>query len=95
MNAWQTFANFDKKKHGPAVYLAMTRRAKEAVKKIPAAELCGDDGLDKIIQKLYSLFLKDESTRAYISFKKFPHFKRSSAEHFADFIISLKNCISW
>ena len=90
ITVWQMFTDLDKKKQGPAVYLAMTGRAREAVREIPAAELGGDGGLNKIIQKLDSLFLKDESTRAYIAFKEFHHFKRSSGEHFADFIIKFE-----
>ena len=90
ITVWQMFTDLDKKKQGFAVYLAMTGRAREAVREIPTRELGADDGLTKIIQKLDSLFLKDESTRAYISFKEFHHFKRSSGEHFADFIIKFE-----
>ena len=72
-------------KQAPAVYLAMTGRARETVKEIPTAEV-GVDGLDEIIQKLDSLLLKDDRTRAYTSIKVFHHFKPSSREQFADFI---------
>ena len=70
--------DLDKKEQGPAVHLVTTRRTREAVREIPAAELGDDDGLDKFIKKLDSLFLDDESTRAYISFRVFHHIKRSS-----------------
>ena len=48
------------------MYLAMTRRTGEAVKGIPAAEFGDDDRLDKIIQKLFSLFLEDKSATHFI-----------------------------
>ena len=78
------FTGLDKKKQGPTVYLAMTGRAEVAVR-----DWVIDDGLDKIIDKLDSLFFKGESTRSNISFKEFQHFKRSFGEHFADFIIKI------
>ena len=90
IEVWEMFTDLDKKKRGPAVYLTMTGRARDAVREIPAAELGGNDGLNKIIEKLDSLFLKDESTRAYMAFKEFHQFKRSSGEHFADFIIKFE-----
>ena len=66
-NVWQMLADLDKKKQGPAVYLAMTGRAREVVSKTPAEEL-GDNELDRIIRSWTPYFLKMESTRAYISF---------------------------
>ena len=61
-------------KQAPAVYLAMTGRAREAVKEIWTAEV-GVDELDEIIQKLDSLLLKDDRTRVYTTIKVFHHFK--------------------
>ena len=66
------------------MYLAITERTREAFKEIPAADLGDDNGLDKIIMKLDSLFLKDECTRAYISFKELP-ILRTVLESFSRF----------
>ena len=54
INVWQMFTDLDKKKQGPAVYLAVTGRARETVLELLAAQLGGDNGLDKIIRKLDS-----------------------------------------
>ena len=66
---WQMFTDLEKKKQGPAAYLKMTGRTRE---------LGDDDGLNKLIKKLDSILLKDESARACLLFKVFHHFKRSS-----------------
>ena len=74
------------------------RESSEAVREIPAAELVRNNGLWKIIQKLDSLFLKDENTQAHNAFKAFHHFKRSSGGRFADFMIQfvkLHNRLVW
>ena len=84
------FTDLNKKKQGPTAYLTMTRRAREAVRDISTAELRGDNGLDKNIQKLHYLFLKYDSSKAYISFKEFHHFTRSSEGHFADLILKFE-----
>lgn len=81
------FADLDKKKQGPVVYLAMTGRARQ---EIPGAKLGGNDGLDQIIEKVDSLCLKDQNTGASNQFKEFHHFNRSSGDYFADFIIKFE-----
>ena len=48
------FTDLSKKKQGPEMYQAMKGRTTEAVNQIPAANLGGGDGLNKITQKLDS-----------------------------------------
>ena len=64
IKVWEMFTDLDDKKQGLAVYLTLTRRVQEAVMDIPAAELGENDELGKIIQKLDSIFLKQEKTQA-------------------------------
>ena len=54
INIWQMFTDLSKKKQGPEMYQAMKGRTTEAVNQIPAANLGGGDGLNKITQKLDS-----------------------------------------
>ena len=90
IEVWQMFTDIEEKKRGPAVYLSLTGKAREAVRDIRPAELGGNNGVEKILEKLDGLFLKDSSTRAYVAFKEFHEFKRSSGENFADFIIKFE-----
>ena len=87
---WQMFTELAKKKQGPAVYLSLTGRAREAVRGIPSNEIGSDDGLTIILAKLDAIYLKDESTRAYIAFKEFYDYRRGSGEKFTDFIIQFE-----
>ena len=66
---WKLFTDSKAEKHGPAVYLMLTGRARDAVRELNAADIGKADGLDKIITKLDSVFLKDKNTRAYLAFK--------------------------
>ena len=56
---------------GPAVYLTLTGRAREAVRDLKPADIGKETGLDEIIVKLDAVYLKDENTRAYVAFKEF------------------------
>ena len=56
------------------------------------ADLGADGRFYKIFQKLDSLFIEDECARAYISFKEFHQFEKSSGKTFVDFI-KFENCI--
>ena len=94
IEVWQMFTDIDQKKRGPAVYLSLTGKAREAVRDIKPAELGGNDGVEKILEKLDGLFLKDHSTRAYVAFKEFHEFKRSAGENFADFMIKFEQLYS-
>ena len=67
---------FRRKKRGPAVYLTLTGRARDAVRELSTADIGRDNGLKKIIDKLDTLFLQDENARAYVTFKEFHNFKR-------------------
>ena len=68
---WQLFTDLEKKKQGPALYLTLTGRACECVRELTPEVIGGDDGVKKIIEKLDKLFMKDQSTRAYLAFKEF------------------------
>ena len=59
---WQLYTDLDKKKRGPAVYLSLSGRAREAVRSIPAADLGGDDGLKLITNKLDGILEQDKNT---------------------------------
>ena len=69
---------------GPAVYLTLTGRAREAVRDLKPADIGKETGLDEIIVKLDAVYLKDENTHAYVAFKEFYEFKRASGENFSE-----------
>ena len=78
IDVWLLFTDIDKTKHGPAIYLALEGKAREAVRDIDKQKLSSDGGASAIIEALEKVYLKDENTRAYLAFKNFYNFKRTA-----------------
>ena len=91
LEVWKLFTDTEKKKMGPAVYLTLTGRAREAVRDLKPEDIGKETGLDEIIVKLDAVYLKDENTRAYVASKEFYEFKRASGENFSEFIIKYEH----
>ena len=60
LEAWKLSTDTEKKKMGPAVYLMLTGRAREAVRDLKPTDIGKGTGLDEIIVKLDAVYLKDE-----------------------------------
>lgn len=71
VEVWQCFTKEEPKRQGPAVYLSLKGKAREAVRAISVNDLKGDDGVQVILQKLDKVFQSDETARAYHAFKEF------------------------
>ena len=87
VEVWQAFTKEDAKRHGPAVYLSLKGKAREAVRGIAINDLKGDNGVKVILEVLDSVFLSDLTTRAYHAFKEFVEYRRSSGDSFSTFIV--------
>ena len=57
IEVWEMFTDIEQKKRGPAVYLSLTGKAREAVRDLKPAELGGNNGVQIILAKLDSYFL--------------------------------------
>ena len=84
----------DKNKHGPAVYLSLQGSAREKVRSIDMKILNTDTGYDEVISLLDSVFLKDESTRAYVAFKSFVEYRRKMGDSYETFIVAFEKLYS-
>ena len=84
---WKLNTSEDKKKLGSAIYLSLKGKARDAVRELKPQDLNADDGFDIVICKLDSVYLKDETTRAFCAFQEFHSYKRSKGENFSDFIV--------
>ena len=83
----QLFTKEEAKRQGPAVYLSLKGRAREAVRGISIEDLKKDEGVQIILAKLDEIFQSDETTRAYHAFKEFVEYRRSSGESFSTFMV--------
>ena len=57
MEIWDSFTDVEEKKRGPAVYLSLDKKTKQAVSHLKPAERSAPNGLQKIIQKLDVVYL--------------------------------------
>ena len=54
IQVWQAITNIKQAKHGPILYRALEKQAKKACSGIPIEEICGQDGVRLILDKLES-----------------------------------------
>ena len=60
IEVWEVFTDLKEKKRGPAVYLSLTGKAREAVRGINVGDLAKNEGVKTIIEKLDSIYLQDK-----------------------------------
>ena len=83
---WQKFTNLAKGKQGPAIFLTLEGRAREAVLELDVDIISDDTGVENILKHLNKLYLKDKTQSAYEAYEKFEKFKRPSDMSMTDFI---------
>ena len=71
MCLWQLTTNIPPTRRTPAVFLSLKSQAHTAILEMDIALLHSDDGMDKLIKKLDTLFLEDKNHSAFVCYKKF------------------------
>ena len=87
LEIWKMFTDTKPEKLGPAVYLSLEGRAREAVRGITAEELGKPEGYATIVNELDKIFLQDETSRAFMAFKDFYEYKREAGIGFSQFMV--------
>ena len=59
---WQCLTDLDKNKQGPAIYLSLDNKIGKMCSDIQVKDLHNDDGVEILITKLKSLFLRHKSS---------------------------------
>ena len=62
----------------------------ESVRDLSKEEIGGKNGVKTITDKLGSVFLKDENTRAYLAFKEFYDYRRPSGVNITEFLVEFE-----
>ena len=88
VEVWQAFAKEKPRQQGPAVYLSLKGRAREAVRGISINDLKKYDGVEEIIRILEEIFQSGETTRAYHPFKDYVEYRRSRDQNFSSFAVA-------
>ena len=75
---WQAFTDLADVKQGPAIFLTLEGRSREAVLELDVSKISAKDGVKTIIEKLDSLYLKDKTQSAFEAYDSFEKFRRPS-----------------
>ena len=70
-----SFTELKEEKRAPAICLSLTGKAREAALELPVEKLTEKTGVQELMLKLDSLFLKDSDQRMYAAYDKFEKFK--------------------
>ncbi|CAL9707805.1 unnamed protein product [Knipowitschia caucasica] len=87
---WARVTDLEKKKQALAVALSLSGRARETAMEIPVDELNEDTGMKILLDKLDSLFLKEEKDRIYEAYTDFDRIVKHESVSMADYIIDFE-----
>ena len=90
---WKSLTDLAVTKMALAVHLTLNGRARVASAELGQAILGKADGLDKLLEKLDTLFLKDKSTRQYSIFREFFNLKRKEGQLIEDYITEFEQIL--
>ena len=93
LEIWQAFTDVPLEKQGPAIFLTLEDKAREAVLELPVADIKGSDGVKNITTKLDTLYKKDEAQLGYEAYDNFEKFQRSPSMSMKDFIIEFERLL--
>ena len=90
IEVWSMLTSLSKQKRGPALWMNLKGKAKEAVKEMDLNEIKAEDGLEKMIRKLDEIFKTDDNQAAYMAYRDFENFVRPQDMNFQDFVIKFE-----
>ena len=90
VEVWQLYTKEDKCRQGPAVYLSLKGKARDAVRGMSKDDLKKDNGFDLILAELDKVFEADNVTRAYCAFKDFVTYRRNNGEGFSTYTVEFE-----
>lgn len=87
---WQIFTNVDKKKQAAAIFLTLEGKARDAVLEMNIETLNADNGVDKVIETLDSLFKKDTLQLAFTNYDNFEKFCKTEEMTMKQYVIEFE-----
>ena len=86
LEMWKIVTDLDVKKHGPVVLLCLNEKMRHNCSSLTKEELNADDGLDKLIEKIKSLYGKNKEQEEFVAYEKWVNFKRPSEMNIRDYV---------
>ena len=91
---WQQFTNLSANKQGPAIFLTLEGKSREAILELDIEKIGSETGVDHVTSKLNTLYSRDKIQTAYESYDRFEKFQRSPDMSISDFIIEFERLLS-
>ena len=87
IDLWNTFTSYEKNRRATAFLLELSEGpVKNHVRSLGRDVLTADDGLDKVIKRLDSIYQEDSSHMAYRAYCRFEKFERQESMNLQAFI---------
>ena len=83
---WSTFTTLPKEKQGTTILLSLKGQDQEAVLELTSAQITAAAGLDAVINRLDSLYLKDTTLQKYKALENFESYRRTPSTSINNFI---------
>ena len=87
MQIWEMATCVKKAKQALILFLSQEGKAREAVLKLDIVALNSDDGMEKVYEKLDTLFLEDKLV-CFLAYETFEGYQRQPDTSIKDFLIN-------
>ena len=91
---WKLATNISPSHHAPAFFLSLTDQPRTAILKMDISLLNAEDGMDKLVEKLNTLFLEDKNQSAFICYENFENYHRERNTSINDYLIQFDRHIA-
>ena len=91
LDIWKAFTDLKPERQGPAVFLTLTGKSREAVlNDVKTTDLSDRDGLKKLTNSLDTIYLKDQSQTQFAAFDDFITYRRKTSEGLKNFLVEFE-----
>ena len=84
---WEAFMPVPEEKQVPAIFMALTIEAREAILNMDVEKLIEKTGVNDLMAELDKMYLKDESSQAYEAYETFEKFIQPSVMSISEYIL--------
>ena len=91
LSIWKAFTDLKPEKQGPAVFLTLSGKSREAVlTDVTPEDLSDANGLTKLTDSLDTIYLKDRSQTQFAAFDDFITYRRKRSEGLKSFLVEFE-----
>ena len=94
MGLWQLTTNIAPARRALAVFLSLKGQARQAILEMDVALLHSDNSIDKLIEKLDTLFVEDKNKSVFVCYENFESYHRELYVSINDYLIEFERYVS-